>query len=140
MKTDPFTQGWTNKQFTGETAWFWVPNNAVMIKTPTKETKCWLISPKFNFAGEKDVALFFTYRFLNGGTSDNVQVQYTLDGTNWNPLLDFMPQTGTAEAVLKLDEHISSNPNLQIAFCYKTTTVFPTWAIMNIECKANVLQ
>jgi len=70
--------------------------------------------------------------------SENLQVLYTVNGTTWHPL-NFTSEAGTREAVLPLTETIATNPNLQIAFQYKTTTVFPMWAIMNIAFKANVV-
>jgi hypothetical protein len=138
MKTNPFDIGWKNEQKTGDVPWTY-SNESVGVQTPTNENECWLVSPKFNFAGEKNVALSFSYR-MNTGTSDNLQVFYTTDGTNWESF-GFFPQPGaTKEVLLKLADHIATNPNLQIKFKYKTTTVFPMCAIYNITFLANVAQ
>jgi len=138
MNTDPFTQGWKNDSKMGTTEWTYYSDakNVRIHETGSNETECWFISPKFNFSGEKDVALVFNYR-LTAGTNENAQVLFTVDGTNWSTL-EFVAQTGTNDAVLKLNENIAANSNLQIAFKYKTTAVFPMWAINNISFKANV--
>ncbi|MCL1851237.1 MAG: DUF5689 domain-containing protein [Bacteroidetes bacterium] len=138
MNTNPFEAGWTNKQIKGETVWAYSTGstNSVKIQAPAgNETECWFVSPKFNFAGEKDVALCFSYRILNG-TSDNMKVAYSIDGT-WH-LLDFVHTAGATEAVIKLPDNIATNPNLQIAFQYKTTETYPMWTISKIEFKGNV--
>ena len=141
MTTNPFEEGWINEQIMGTTAWTYISqgsNSRVQIQAPVgNETECRLVSPKFNFAGEKDVALTFNY-ILDVEASENLQVLYTVNGTTWHPL-EFTPEVGRREAVLRLSESIVTNPNLQIAFQYKTTTVFPMWAIMNIAFKANVM-
>jgi hypothetical protein len=139
MKTDPFTQGWSNKKNIGEMNWTYFQGSHVQIEAPTgNESECWFVSPKFNFAGEKDVALFFTYR-INTGTKDNMKALYTIDGNDWKEF-DFTPQTGgNKEAMFKIPDNYASNPNLQVAFKYKTSTVFPRWAIFDITFKANVL-
>jgi hypothetical protein len=139
MNKDPFTEGWTNKQMKGTTKWiYYSDSKSVRIQEANaKETECWFVSPKLDFAGEKNLAISFNYRLLSG-TSENVEVSYTVDGTNWNSL-DFTPQTGvTNDAVVKLPETISTNPNLQIAFQYKTTSTFPIWIINSITFMANV--
>jgi len=143
MSTDPFEQGWKNEQITGTTAWSYSyatqGGSRVQIQAPAgSETVCRFVSPKFNFTGEKDVALIFNYRIM-GEADENLQVLYTVNGTAWHPL-EFTLKTGTIEeVVLPLTENIATNPNLQIAFQYKTTTVFPRCAIMNIAFKANVI-
>jgi hypothetical protein len=140
MNTNPFDKSWTNKHVKGSTAWTYNANTKnVSIQAPAgEETECWFVSPKLNFSGEKDVALLFTYRIPNG-KSDNVAVKYTVDGTNWNAL-DFTPAIGaTSDAALKLNDNIATNPNLQIAFQYKTTELYPTWIISKITFKANVV-
>ena len=135
MSTNPLTQGWTKQQITGTTEWEYVTStqNYVRIEEKEeKETESWFVSPKLNFAGEKEVNLLFSYRVFSG-TSDNVKVKYSIDGTNWN-LLDFTPKLNAqSDATIKLPENIASNPNLQIAFQYKTTDVFPMWAIFGIK-------
>jgi hypothetical protein len=137
MKTNPFSEGWTNKQVVGETAWTYSSDN-VIVNPQGSETECWFVSPTFNFSGEKDVALSFSYRINTGGTSDNLQVIYTHDGTNWKPL-DFTPQPGaTREVSISLEENIATKPNLQIAFKYKTTTFTSMCALYNVSFKANV--
>jgi len=138
MNTDPYTQGWKNDSKMGTTEWTYYSDakNVRIHETGSNETESWFISPKFNFSGEKDVALAFNYR-LTAGTNENAQVLYSVDGTNWNTL-EFVAQTGTNDAVLKLNENIASNPNLQIAFKYKTTAAYPMWAINSISFKANV--
>jgi hypothetical protein len=140
MTTNPFNEGWLNNNVTGTTNWIYYGDtkNVRIMPPQGDETECWLVSPKFNFAGEKDVAISFNHR-LTAGTSENAQVLYTIDGINWIPI-DFIPQTGTAnEALLKLSESIATNPNLQIAFRYKTSTIYPLWAINSITFLANVL-
>ena len=139
MTTDPFLQGWENRQIAGTDTWtYYTANNHVRVQPPSgNETECWFVSPKFNFTGEKDIALSFNYR-LTAGTSENLQLRYTIDGTNWEQL-DFTPQTGTTETTIRLNDNIATNPNFQIAFQYKTTTIFPMCAIMNITFKANVV-
>ena len=139
MTTNPFLEGWENKQLAGTDTFTYHPGSNARVEISSRnETECRLVSPKFNFSGEENVALFFTYRFLDGA-SENVQVLYTIDGTNWQPL-DFTPQMGpTTEGVLKLNDHIATHPDLQIAFKYKTTTLFPIWMIRNIAFKANVM-
>jgi hypothetical protein len=139
MFTDPFSQGWTNKQITGETPWTYYPgspgNMKVQVPSGT-ETQCMLISPKLNFSGEKDIAIFINYR-LTVGSKENMQALYTIDGTHWNELA-FIPETGAPkDALIKLDANIVTNSNLQIAFQYKTTNVYPICMIMNITFKAN---
>jgi hypothetical protein len=137
MKTNPFEKGWQNVQKAGTTPWIY-ENSSVRVLTPSEETECWFVSPKFNFAGEKNVALTFSYR-LQSGTGDNLQALYTVDGTDWQSL-SFTPQAGaTTEVTLKLDENIAAHPNLQIAFKYKTTTVFPMCAIYNVTFKADAV-
>ena len=138
MKTNPFEQGWTNKQVLGNDAWKYdaVNKNVGILQPSGNEAECWLISPKFNFAGEKDVALCFTYRLMNGN-NENAKVYYSVDGINWTSL-EFTPQSGIVDAVLKLDDNIAANPNLQVAFQYKTTSRFPSWYILNIAFKSNV--
>jgi len=135
MKTDIFTQGWTKKQVKGTDEWIYSASSKYVKIQSDNETECWLISPKLNFTSEKNVALYFLYNVLDG-TKENTQVLFTIDGTNWTPL-EFTPQEGNAEALLKLNENIATNPNLQIAFQYKTTTEFPTWYIKSIIFKAN---
>jgi hypothetical protein len=137
MKTDPFTQGWTNNQVTGDAAWNW-SQGSVMMNPAGKETQCWFISPKFNFTGEKDVTLTFSYRLNSGGTSDHLQAHYTIDGTTWNRL-PFAPIAGAQnEVTIDLEENIATNPNLQIAFKYETTSVYPMCAIFSVTFKANL--
>ena len=138
MKTDPFAQGWTNKQIAGKDAWAYdATNKNVGVQKPSgNDAECWLISPKFNFLDEKGVSLCFTNRLLNG-TDENAQVLYTVNGTNWNSL-GYIPQSGMVETVLKLDDSMATNQNLQIAFKYKTTDKFPTWYITNIAFRTNV--
>ena len=140
MSTNPLEAGWTNKKIKGETVWTYATGsqNSVRIQAPAgDESECWLVSPKFNFAGEKDVALSFSYRTLNGGTNDNFKVKYSVDGSNW---IDFALEiAGNSEITVKISDHIATNPNLQIAFQYKTTEVYPTWAISKIVFKGNVL-
>ncbi|MCL2167805.1 MAG: DUF5689 domain-containing protein [Lentimicrobiaceae bacterium] len=135
--TNPFNTGWTNEPVTGAN-WTYTQGN-VSVRPDGQETECRFVSPKLNFSGEKNVVISFNYRLPNGGTTNNAQVKYTIDGTKWDPL-QFSPQTGaTTEAVLKLDDNIAANPNLQIAFQYKTTEIFPIWIINRITFKANVL-
>jgi len=136
MVTNPMPE-WTIRQITGRDPWiYFADSKYVKIQPPAgNDTECWLISPKLNFAGEKNVALVFTYRII-GEMENNAQVRYTIDGTNWERL-DFKPLNGNVEAMLKLDEKIILNPNLQIAFQYKTTDKYPTWYILNIAFKAN---
>jgi DNA/RNA endonuclease YhcR with UshA esterase domain len=139
MTTDLFARGWSNKQITGTDSWtYYAANKNVRIQPSVgNETECRLVSPKFNFNGEKDVALCFKYR-LTAGTNENVQVLYSTDGENWNSL-EFNPQIGNnIEAVLHLNDNIASNPNLQIAFQYKTNDIYPIWALLNIAFKTNV--
>jgi len=138
MKTDPFAQGWTNKQIAGKDAWAYdATNKNVGVQKPSgNDAECWLVSPKFNFSDEKGVSLCFTNRLLNG-TDENAQVLCSVDGTNWNSL-EFISQSGMIETVLKLDDNMTTNPNLQIAFKYKTTDKFPTWYITNIAFRTNV--
>ena len=140
MTTDPFKEGWTNKQVTGTEVWNYYQGARLQISS-TSETECWLVSPKFDFSGKENVALFLTYRLLDvlDGASENVQILYTTDdGTNWEPF-NFIPQINTTtDVILKLNDNIATHPNLQIAFKYKTTTFFPTWLIRNITFKANV--
>jgi hypothetical protein len=65
-------------------------------------------------------------------------VKYTIDGSNWNEL-EFAPVIGgNTDVTLKLPAHIATNPNLQFAFQYKTTNVFPIWAIYKVVLKGNV--
>jgi len=140
MYTDPFTQGWTNKQIQGIATWNYssgTPGNVRIQPQAGNETECWFVSPKFNFAGEKDIALFFSYRIPNG-SKDNVKVAYTIDGTNWHEL-NFIPEIGpTTDAAIKIPDNIATNPNLQIAFQYKTTGLYPIWMISGITIKGNV--
>jgi len=140
MTTNPYQSGWTNKQIIGETEWAYATGsqNSVIIEAPTgKETECWFISPKFNFAGEKDIAIFFSYRMRNG-LNENVDVKYTTNGTTWSSL-NFTPEIGpNAETAIKIPAPIATNPNLQIAFQYKTTGVYPVWMIFRITIKGNV--
>ena len=138
MTTDPFSQGWTNKQITGEAVWTY-SSTFVMINPQGKETECWFVSPKHHFNGEKEVALTFSYRINTGGTGENLQALYSIDGTTWNPLA-FTPKTGGVfEETIRLPGNVATNPNLQIAFKYKTTTVSPMCGIYNVAFKANVL-
>jgi len=139
MQSDPFTKGWTNKQEKGTTVWKYEPGSVKIQETDGKETECWLVSPKLNFAGEKDIAVSFQYRIPSGGNSDNLQVMFTVDGTNWSQFTGFVPQTGGyVEAKLKIDDAVATNPNLQVAFKYKTTDIFPLWIIRDISFKGNV--
>jgi hypothetical protein len=144
MTTDPFSDGWTNKQIKGDNVFTYFPaEKYVKIQPPSgNETECWLVSPKIPLfpmlsKGERNVSLTFKYRVLSGGTNENIQVAYTVDGTNWKPLA-FTLQSGVAEAVIKLEDDIATNPNLQIAFQYKTTEKYPAWYIMNVAFKTNV--
>jgi len=140
MTTNPYQSGWVNKQILGETEWTYATGsqNSVIIEAPTgKETECWFISPKFNFAGEKDIALCFSYRIRNG-SDENVDVKYTTNGTTWSSL-NFIPEIGAnAETVVKIPENIATNPSLQIAFQYKTNEAYPVWMIFRITIKGNV--
>jgi len=139
MTTDPFSQGWTNKQVIGETVWtYYLSDKNVRIRPQTgNDTECWLVSPKFNFSGKKNITLTFNYR-LTDGTSENAQVLYTVDGKTWN-LLDFIPKISTTDATILLDNQMATNPNLQIAFKYKTTNLYPMWVLNSIvfESKPN---
>jgi len=140
MSTDPFSEGWTNKQIQGESVWSYSTgaSNSVRIQPQAGEaTECWLVSPKFNFTGEQNIDLSFSYRLTSGATDENIQVLYTVDGATWNQFTDFIQQTGTSNTTLKLEDSIASNPNFQIAFKYKTTDVFPTWMITNITFRTN---
>ena len=144
MNTDPFLQGWTIKQEKGSTAWAYTPGTPGSVRIREQggnENECWFVSPKLHFSGEKDIAVSFQYRLLYGGNSDNVQVFYTVDGTTWKQLTNFVPQSGSdfLEAKLKIDDPATSNPNFQIAFVYKTTTVFPLWIIRDVTFRANVM-
>ena len=139
MTTNPFSSGWSNLKKTGTTEWVYNSGmSAVTIQAPNGEaSECWLVSPKLNFSGEKDVALFINYR-IPFGTSDNAEALYTIDGTTWHSL-DFTPEIGpTSVEVIQLPANVATNPNLQIAFQYKTTDVFPMWIISEITFKANV--
>ena len=140
MNTNPFSLGWTNNNKIGTTEWAYNSGlKAVTIQSPSgEESECWLVSPKLNFVEEKDVALFLNYR-IPVGTSNNVEVKYTVDGTTWHSL-DFNPTIGAiTDAAIKLPDDIATNPNLQIAFQYKTTDVYPMWAIFGITFKGNVV-
>jgi len=138
MLTDPFLQGWTNVQKKGTTAWVYVPGspNTVRIREQgEKETECLFVSPKLNFAGERDISVSFEYRLPFDGTAENAQLLYTVDnGDSWKQFNDFIPQTGGSfnTAKLKIEDVVATNPNLQIAFKYKTTDIFPLWQISNI--------
>lgn len=135
MKTNPFNEGWQNVQKAGTNSWTY-ENQSVRVLTPTQETECWFVSPKFNFAGEKEVTLTFSYR-LQSGNSENLQALYTINGNDWVPL-SFVVQPGAiTEATINLNDDIATNPNLQIKFKYKTTTIFPMCAIYNVTFKAN---
>jgi len=143
MHTNPFSKGWTNKQVHGTTEWAYTdgtPGSVRIREEGNIATECWFISPKMNFAGEKDIAVSFQYRLLYGGNKENAQLFYTVDGTNWTQLTDFIPQTGSdyVEAKLKIDDVAASNPNFQVAFVYKTTDVFPWWIIRDVAFRANV--
>ena len=140
MQSDPFSQGWSNKQEKGSTVWAYEPGSVKIWEQGGRETECWLVSPKLNFAGAKNIALSFQYRLPMGGNAENVQVFYTVDGTNWNQFTDFVPHVGGdyVEPKLKLDPAIATNPNLQVAFKYKTTDIFPLWIIRDISFKGNV--
>jgi hypothetical protein len=135
MSTTPFNAGWSNKQVKGEAVWTYSTGSQNNVRIQAEnETECWFVSPKLGFAGEKDVTLYFSYRMINGGTNDNFKVKCTVDGSNWN---DFaLELVGNTEATLKLPGDIASDPNLQIAFQYKTTNAFPMWAIHKIEFRA----
>jgi hypothetical protein len=135
MKTNPFSQGWQNVQKIGTIGWIY-ESQSVRVATPTQETECWFVSPKFNFAGEKNVTLTVSYR-LQSGTNDNFQALYTVNGNDWNPL-PFNLQIGTTtEVTIKLNENIATNPNLQVKFKYNTTTVSPMCAIYHVTFKAD---
>jgi len=144
MTTDPFSQeqGWTNRQITGTKVWTYISqgsNSRVYIQPLAgEETECWFVSPKFNFAGEKNIHISLKYR-LTERAGENLQIYYTINGgANWTSL-GFTPQLGgIIETIIDLDENIATNPNLQIAFKYKTTQVFPMCAIMGVTFKANV--
>ena len=142
MHSNPFSQGWTNKQEKGTTAWTYTsgtPGTVRIREEGGMETECWFVSPKLNFSGEKDIAVSFQYRLPLGGNSDNAQLFFTVDGKNWNQLTDFVPQTGDfIEAKLKIDDVAATNPNFQIAFVYKTTNIFPWWLIRDVTFRANV--
>jgi len=138
MKTNPLDNGWENVKKIGETGWNYIAGSHMQIQAPSgTETECWFVSPKFNFAGEKDVTLSFSYR-INTGTSDNLQAIYTTNGSDWKPLNFTLHAGGTTEATVKLTDEMATNPELQIAFKYKTTAVFPMCAIYNVTFKANV--
>jgi len=141
MATDPFSveNGWTNKQIQGDSKWKYF-SGYVSIEAPKDQnTECWLVSPKLNFTGEKDIALFFNYRIRNGG-EENVKLAYTVDGENWNLIEEFSPILGpSTESSVKLPAHVATNPNLQIAFQYKTSDKFPIWLITKIAFMANVM-
>jgi len=140
MHSDPFSLGWTNKSMQGATIWKYNSGNPGYMSMEAlsgNETECWFVSPKFNFSGEKDIAISFKYRIINGA-KDNVNITYTIDGTNWQSLA-FTPNIGaTSQALIKLPDNVATNPNLQIAFQYKTTTLYPTWLINEIVVMGNV--
>ena len=140
MNSDPYQQGWKNEQKSGTAAWAYYPGDKHVRISATAgvEAECWFVSPKFDFSGEKDVALAFNYRLPNG-TGENAQVLYSVDGTNWIPF-DYTVQSASQAITVyvKIKENLASNPNLQIAFKYKTTDVYPMWAINSISFKANV--
>jgi len=140
MNSDPFKQGWKNEPKSGTASWaYYSENKHVRISADSGvETECWFVSPKLNFSEEKDVALAFNYRLPNG-TGENAQVLYSVDGTNWISF-DYTIQKADKDMTVyvKIKDNLASNPNLQIAFKYKTTAVFPMWAINNISFKANV--
>jgi len=141
MNTDLFLEGWSKQQVKGTDNWTYSADRKdVRVQlTSENETECWLLSPKLNFTKEKNVTLCFTYRILNG-TNVNAKVFYTTDGGKTIAYFDFTPKTdgSIVESVLKLDEEMIQNPNLQIVFHYKTTDKFPTWFIRNITFKANL--
>ena len=140
MKTNPLQNGWTNVKKIGETVWTYNTGaqNSVLIEAPTgTETECWLVSPKFSFPGEKNVALSLSYRIRNGEKA-NATVLYSVDGVNWTAL-NFDPVIGAeADAMLKIPDNVATNPNLQIAFQYKTTAQYPVWMLFGITFKSNV--
>ncbi|MDR0206789.1 MAG: DUF5689 domain-containing protein [Bacteroidales bacterium] len=140
MSTSPFDNGWKNVQITGTDGWKYYPESK-HVRIQAKEgnvTEYLFVSPAFNFSGEKDVALAFNYR-LPDGSGENAQVLYSVDGTTWIPFEYTVQKASQAITVyVKIEENIASNPNLQIAFKYKTTTTYPMWAINNISFKADV--
>jgi len=143
MNTNPFAEenGWTINQIVGETAWTYFPSGRNVRIQPQSgnETECWLISPKFNFSGQKDIALFLSYRISGTVSDENAQLFYTVNGGDtWVQFLDFSPRIGSVNDILMLDNTMATNPNLQIAFKYNTTDQFPIWAITNVAFKANV--
>ena len=140
MTTNPFENGWSNHQEKGTNEWIYYSGANVRVQpTSGVENECWFVSPKLNFAGEKDVAIAFTYR-LTTGTNENLQLCFTTNaGATWTQLTDFKAQAGgSTDVVLHLQENIATNPNLQIAFQYKTTDIYPICSISKVVFKANV--
>ena len=139
MTTNPFNEGWSCKKIIGDIEWKYDAGfKNVYIQPSGSDSECWFVSPKFNFAGKKDIELIFNYRVTNNGTEDNFCALYSLDGTNWN-LFDFIPQPNqNYEAKIKLDNNIATKPNFQIAFKYKTTNIYPMAELTKIIFRDNV--
>jgi len=139
MEKNPFDLGWKNEQLAGNIPWAYREGTSVQV-VPVfgQENACRFVSPKLNLTGNKNVELVFSYR-LPTGTSENFQVLYSIDGTNWNTL-DFTPQTGVSkEGSIALDHNLAANPNLQIAFQYKTTaSAYPSCMIYKVSFQENV--
>jgi hypothetical protein len=139
MNTNPFHEGWKNEIVKGDREWNYNAGfKNVNIQVPQgNESECWFVSPKFNFSGKKDVALVFNYS-LTAGSKENFEVLYCVNGVNWQRL-DFTPQIGsTVDGIIKLEDNIATSPNLQIAFKYKTTDVYPVAVLNNIAFRDNV--
>jgi len=141
MNTDPLSQGWAIEQKKGTDSWNYSTSGSTKSMRiqglSGDETECWLISPKFNLQGEKNVEFAFTHRILNG-TGDNAKVFYTTDNGVTKNYFESNAQGGIVETVIKLDDKIAQNPNLQFVFQYETTDKFPTWLIYNIAIKTSV--
>lgn len=140
MQTTPFDQGWTNNSVQGTNVWNYNPGYKIVqiSGTTSNLTECWLVSPTLNFGTHRNIKLLFTHNNFNGlADASNLQLFYSIDGTNWTPLIIPSLPNSFTESSIQLPDAAIANPNFRVAFKYMDNKN-SNWAISNIQFKSNV--
>jgi len=133
MSSNPFDLGWTNKRIQGNTDWIYrsLYKRVGINGTSGEQTECSFVSPKLDFNGKKNVTLYFTSENFNDATTDNLQLQYTANGTNWQTLPLPLISSELQEIAVSIPDN-ALTPDFQIAFRYRDNRN-SGWTITNIE-------
>ena len=136
MNSNPFDLGWTNNSVQGSEVWKYssLLKQIGIAGSSSEQTECRLVSPKLNFATNKDVTLYLTSSNFNGiAGKDNLQLLYTSNGTNWSSLDIPLIPIEFEEIAVSIPKNLLS-PDFQIAFKY-IDNKSSRWTISKIEFK-----